>query len=283
LKATDHALLADDEAKFVREQFEVELFNRQSQYEMQKKSFERAKEVYAVNLERKQLELDQAKVRYEKELKEARDELLRLKATRPEHMDKRVVQYDDEYDEQEITNGKNNATNRQYGSDNTNNPEGNVSFSSRSYPRNVEYKSSNPVEDTDAKRKKSKDSDNSFSIGGNNHRTALKSYSVNNFMEQSSSNTNLTRSGKVPTKSTKVKNPCRKQIHTKTEEDDKPTFAYQEVVRKRDDRMALPGHDCDECRKFLDAIEAAGGDIDRDEIINKCSRHRSRHKPGKCH
>jgi len=283
LKATDHALLADDEAKFVREQFEVELFNRQSQYEMQKKSFERAKEVYAVNLERKQLELDQAKVRYEKELKEARDELLRLKATRPEHMDKRVVQYDDEYDEQEITNGKNNATNRQYGSDNTHNPEGNVSFSSRSYPRNVEYKSSNPVEDTDAKRKKSKDSDNSFSIGGNNHRTALKSYSVNNFMEQSSSNTNLTRSGKVPTKSTKVKNPYRKQIHTKTEEDDKPTFAYQEVVRKRDDRMALPGHDCDECRKFLDAIEAAGGDIDRDEIINKCSRHRSRHKPGKCH
>eukprot|EP00985_Skeletonema_marinoi_P027235 scaffold22030_cov66-Skeletonema_marinoi.AAC.1 len=41
LKATDHALHADNESKFVREQFEVELCNRQSEYEMQKKSFER--------------------------------------------------------------------------------------------------------------------------------------------------------------------------------------------------------------------------------------------------
>jgi hypothetical protein len=289
LKATDHALHADNETKFVREQFEVELGNRKVEYEMQKKSFERAKEGYKADLERKQSELDQVKVRYEKELKEARDELLRLKATRAEQMNRRGVQYNDEKEE-EVTNGKNNSKNRRYGSGhnsgNTNDPVGNVrdsQFSSRSHPRNMEYKSSNPVEDTDSKRRKSKDSDSSFSIGGDNHRTALKSYSVNNFMDQSSSNTNLTRSCKAPTKSTTVKNPYKKQIRSSTEEDGMPTFAYQEVVRKRDERMALPGHDCEECRKFLDAIEAGGGDIDRDEIIKQCSRHRSRHKPGKWH
>jgi hypothetical protein len=55
-----------------------------------------------------------------------------------------------------------------------------------------------------------------------------------------------------------------------------PTFAYQEVVRGRDARAALPGHDCDECRKFLDAL---GPGFDREDIVNKCSRHRARHKP----
>ena len=289
LKATDHALHADNETKFVREQFEVELCNRQSEYEMQKKSFERAKEGYRADLERKQMELDQVKARYENELKEARDELLRLKATRTGQLDKRGVQYDKE--EEDTTNGKINSKNRQYGSsftrDNTNNAEGSVRdnhYSSRSHPRNIDYKSSNPVDDTDAKRRRSKDSDSSFANGGSTHRTALKSYSVNNFTDQSSSNTNLTRGGKAsPTKSKAVVNPYKKQIRAKTKEDGKPTFAYQEVVRKRDERMDLPGHDCEECRKFLDALEAAGGHIDRDEIINQCSRHRSRHKPGKFH
>mmetsp|Transcript_13559 Transcript_13559/g.22241 ORF Transcript_13559/g.22241 Transcript_13559/m.22241 type:complete len:94 (+) Transcript_13559:180-461(+) len=39
LKATDHALHADNETKFVRDQFEVELYSRQSGYEMQKRTF----------------------------------------------------------------------------------------------------------------------------------------------------------------------------------------------------------------------------------------------------
>ena len=277
LKATDNALHADTETKFVREQFEVELCNRQSEYEMQTKSFERAKEDYEADLRRKQVELDQVKDRYEHELKEARDELLRVKATRAEQKDRRG----DDREEDEITNGKKNSKNHQYDSGrirgNTNNPESSVrdgQFSSLSHPRNMEYKSSNPVEDTAAKRRK----DSSVPTGGNNVRTALKSYSVNNFTDQSSSS-------KAPTKSTAVKNPCKNFFcaEAKTEEDDNPTFAFQEVVRKRDERMALPGHDCDECRKFLDALQAAGGDIDRDEIINRCSRHRARHKPGKSH
>eukprot|EP00986_Skeletonema_menzelii_P007868 scaffold3131_cov187-Skeletonema_menzelii.AAC.3 len=281
LKAADHALHADNETKFVREQFELELYSRQSEYDMQKRAFEKAKEGYEVNLKMKQFELDQVKTRYENELKKARDELLRLKGTRPEQIDRLGIKCGETEDgetEEDVTNGKKCSKNR----DNAN-PEGNVQdnqISSRSHPRNMDYRTSNPLDDTDAKRRRSKDSDTSLANGGSAHRTALKSYSVNNFMDKSMFNADLTRGGKAPAaKTNAVLNPYKKQIHAKAEEDDKPSFAYQEVVRKRDERMALPAHDCEECRRFLDALEAAGGHIDRDEIINQCSRHRSRHKP----
>lgn len=281
LKATDHALHAENETKFVREQYEVELCSRQSEYEMQKKSFEKAKESYKAALGMKQMELDQVTTRYENELKKARDELLRLKA---EQMDKRSIQFSGE--DEGVSNGKNHSTNGQYVSgftrDNTKKTDGKLAV--RSHPRNVGYKSSNPVDDTDVKRRRLKDSDSSFANSSKTQRSALKSYSVNNFTDKSSSNTNLTRGGKTPpAKPNAAVNPYKKQIRAKAEEGDKPTFAYQEVVRKRAERMALPGHDCEECRKFLDALEAAGGHIDRDEIINQCSRHRSRHKPGMFH
>jgi hypothetical protein len=147
-------------------------------------------------------------------------------------------------------------------------------LSSRPKPRNNDYKSSNPIEDANSKRRKSSESGNVINVGNNNsssssnnnskHRAALKSHSVNTFPD------------KAQTKTIAVKKSQTKQSCVKTE--DAP-FAYQEVVRKRDERMDLPGHDCEECRKFLDAMEAAGGDIDREEIINNCSRHRSKHKP----
>ena len=215
------------------------------------------------------------------------DELLRLKSTQPEQLDRTGgFQYGEINDD--TTNGKRSSKSCHYESsthDNINDPEGNVrdyQSSSRSNPRNMDYKNSNPVDNTDAKRRRSKDSDSSVANDGSAHRTALKSYSVNNFTDKSSSNTNLTRCSKASAaKSGAVVNPYKKQIRAKVEEDDKPSFAYQEVVRKRDERMALPAHDCEECRRFLDALEAAGGHIDRNEIINQCSRHRSRHKPSK--
>lgn len=272
LKAADHAIYADNETKFVREQFEVELCNRQSEYEMQKKTFESAKESYKADLERKQLQFDQVTDRYERELKEARDELLHLKTLRAEQLERA---YTRNVGKDDISNGRNTSKHRQDDivsfSDIANNLNGSMArdslSSSRSHPRNIDYKSSNPVDDTDAKRKKSAEYSNTIggNKNGNKNRTALKSHSVNSF------------TGKAPTKSTTVKNPYKEQSLEKTEED----FAYQEVVRKRDERMDLPGHDCEECRKFLDAVEVAGGDIDRAEIINKCSRHRSRHKPGR--
>ncbi|KAL3809958.1 hypothetical protein ACHAXA_011400 [Cyclostephanos tholiformis] len=58
--------------------------------------------------------------------------------------------------------------------------------------------------------------------------------------------------------------------------DNEPPFAYQEVVRGRANRQALPGHECEKCRKWFDAI---GPGYDRREIVKECSRHRSRHIP----
>jgi len=55
-----------------------------------------------------------------------------------------------------------------------------------------------------------------------------------------------------------------------------PTFAYQEVVRGRANRQALPGHECEECRKWFDAV---GGAYDRADMVKECSRHRALHAP----
>lgn len=55
-----------------------------------------------------------------------------------------------------------------------------------------------------------------------------------------------------------------------------PTFAYQEVVRGRANRQALPGHECEECRKWFDAV---GKGYDRADMVKECSRHRALHAP----
>jgi hypothetical protein len=82
------------------------------------------------------------------------------------------------------------------------------------------------------------------------------------------------------TKRLKVtENPYLKPAKNATKDvdsDNEPTFAYQEVVRGRANRQALPGHECEECRKWFDAI---GPGYDRCEIVNECSRHRARHVP----
>jgi hypothetical protein len=66
-----------------------------------------------------------------------------------------------------------------------------------------------------------------------------------------------------------------------SDEDDSPRpYKYQEVVRCRHDRQNLPGHECPDCKPFLDAVcNAEGGDVfDRNKIVD-CSRHRSAHSP----
>ncbi len=66
-----------------------------------------------------------------------------------------------------------------------------------------------------------------------------------------------------------------KNILKETDNNSEPSFAYEEVVRGAK-RQALPGHECEECRKFLDAL---GKGFNRDEIVMKCSRHRARYAP----
>ena len=73
-----------------------------------------------------------------------------------------------------------------------------------------------------------------------------------------------------------IKNPYIKKPKPASNPDE-PSYAFQEVVRGKDARAALPGHDCEECRKFLDAL---GNDTGfRDTIVQECSRHRSRFPP----
>uniref|UniRef100_K3W5G9 DNA endonuclease activator Ctp1 C-terminal domain-containing protein n=1 Tax=Globisporangium ultimum (strain ATCC 200006 / CBS 805.95 / DAOM BR144) TaxID=431595 RepID=K3W5G9_GLOUD len=61
--------------------------------------------------------------------------------------------------------------------------------------------------------------------------------------------------------------------------DKKEDFQYVEVVRNRDARAALPGHDCVECRKYYEALD---GVISADDVARQkaaCSRHRARFEP----
>ena len=84
-------------------------------------------------------------------------------------------------------------------------------------------------------------------------------------------------------KQTSVKNPYLKQpkrsktvTNAADSDEDEPNFAYQEVVRGRDKRQALPAHECEECRKFHNAL---GPGYDRSQLVDLCSRHRARHAP----
>ena len=57
-----------------------------------------------------------------------------------------------------------------------------------------------------------------------------------------------------------------------------PSYKYCEVVRKKDERRALPGRVCPECNGFFDAV--CDNDVfNKDDFVGLCSRHRSRHTP----
>ncbi|KAL4094516.1 hypothetical protein PRIC1_010177 [Phytophthora ramorum] len=62
------------------------------------------------------------------------------------------------------------------------------------------------------------------------------------------------------------------------QEKSKTGFAYVEVVRNREERKALPAHDCLECKKYYDALGGLGA-VDAAAQKNKCSRHRARFEP----
>lgn len=56
-------------------------------------------------------------------------------------------------------------------------------------------------------------------------------------------------------------------------------FQYVEVVRNREARAALPGHDCVECRKYYEALDGLIPDADAQLAKAKCSRHRAKFEP----
>ncbi|CAK4548651.1 unnamed protein product [Aphanomyces euteiches] len=64
------------------------------------------------------------------------------------------------------------------------------------------------------------------------------------------------------------------QGHTNKDERSALPYKYIEVVRKRDERLALPGHACEECEKYYAAL-GEGFEGQRDA----CSRHRAAWEP----
>jgi len=65
---------------------------------------------------------------------------------------------------------------------------------------------------------------------------------------------------------------------------DEPSYKYHEVIRKKNERRSLQGRDCPSCRAFLDAVckDCDGKDngiFDRKELVQDCSRHRTKHEP----
>lgn len=67
-----------------------------------------------------------------------------------------------------------------------------------------------------------------------------------------------------------------KEKDKQQQEDKENAYQYVEVVRNREARAALPGHDCVECRKYYEAL---GGLGDAELQKSKCSRHRARFVP----
>ena len=59
------------------------------------------------------------------------------------------------------------------------------------------------------------------------------------------------------------------------------SYKYQEVVRGKDKRRAMPGHECEQCKEFYDTVcNAEGGKVFvRNKMICDHSRHRSNHSP----
>ncbi|KAK2559902.1 DNA endonuclease RBBP8 [Acropora cervicornis] len=59
--------------------------------------------------------------------------------------------------------------------------------------------------------------------------------------------------------------------------DNKPSYKYVEVVRKRDERAKLNGYDCRECQQYYQGL-----DLPEEELkkrLKHCSRHRARFSP----
>jgi hypothetical protein len=63
----------------------------------------------------------------------------------------------------------------------------------------------------------------------------------------------------------------------------KEHFKYKEVVRGKNAREALKGFDCEQCGGFFNAVlEGKGSEVyNRNDLICKCSRHRSKWSPDK--
>uniref|UniRef100_M4BPB8 DNA endonuclease activator Ctp1 C-terminal domain-containing protein n=1 Tax=Hyaloperonospora arabidopsidis (strain Emoy2) TaxID=559515 RepID=M4BPB8_HYAAE len=75
--------------------------------------------------------------------------------------------------------------------------------------------------------------------------------------------------------------PLQKKDPVRTEEhisEEAMCFPYIEVVRNREERKALPGHDCIECKRYYNALGELGT-VDVAAQKHKCSRHRARFEP----
>ena len=68
-------------------------------------------------------------------------------------------------------------------------------------------------------------------------------------------------------------------INQKKSEEDEPGYAYNEVVRKKSERAKLKGFSCVNCEKYYASLERSGIILDKEEMIQQCSRHRAKFEP----
>ncbi|GMH83145.1 hypothetical protein TL16_g09498 [Triparma laevis f. inornata] len=55
---------------------------------------------------------------------------------------------------------------------------------------------------------------------------------------------------------------------------------YKQVIRGKDQRRAMQGYDCEECKNFFSAIcDSSNGAFDKKEMLKQCSRHKSNWVP----
>jgi hypothetical protein len=55
-------------------------------------------------------------------------------------------------------------------------------------------------------------------------------------------------------------------------------YKYVEPIRKKAERDKLPGHECEHCARFYDAISGGAPELRR-ELVTGCSRHKHLHTP----
>ncbi|KAL6052943.1 DNA endonuclease rbbp8 [Balamuthia mandrillaris] len=74
-----------------------------------------------------------------------------------------------------------------------------------------------------------------------------------------------------------LKSSSRNVLNSSGSRHNTPNFAHVAVVRKKAERELLPAHECEQCKKWYDAMaEAKGGEDqqDRQHRVDACSRHK---------
>ena len=291
-----NAQIDADEAYSKQIELENQLSNQQYEFDKRLESFERVKEHYKRLLEQKERELAevQCKLRHDMKIPDAKhskvDVRVSLDQTMTLHDDsKRSDQLFYEYSRGRVSEGTERTKKNRVS------VEPQIHANSKS---NV-----NDADDSSLTSSKQEDRNPLVSLAVNSFRCHSKSDDTredgktqylltrgnrNNSNDRLSScdeSNKISKSSKLSVHSNKrqrqVENIYAKKSNQESNLSRSYEFKYQEVVRGKEARAALPAHECEACRKFNDAVYAqTGADMPgREQMVKECSRHRARFAP----